>query len=157
LPSHGKYVGGSSVPFSEYRRKKGDRIGHHWRIPTITGKRQVRHALIDTNYWKSFVHARLAVSMGDPGCLALFGRDAKAHRLLAEHLTGEYRIKTMARDRTVDEWKLKASRPDNHWLDCLVGAAVAASIQGATLSAIGRPVAARRERIKLSKLQGRRT
>jgi len=153
LPSHGRFVGASSIPFSEYRRKRGDRIGHHWRIPSTTGKRQVRHVLIDTNYWKSFVHARLAVAMGDPGCLSLFGHDEKAHRLLAEHLTAEFRVKTMARDRTVDEWKLRATRPDNHWLDCLVGTAVAASIQGAALSSLGTQTAAPRERIKLSKLQ----
>ncbi|MBN1909123.1 MAG: phage terminase large subunit family protein, partial [Pirellulales bacterium] len=154
LPSHGRYVGASSIPFAEYRRKRGDRIGHHWRIPSTTGKRQVRHVLIDTNYWKSFVHARLAVAMGDPGCLSLFGRDEKAHRLLAEHLTAEFRVKTMARDRTVDEWKLRATRQDNHWFDCLVGAAAAASIQGATLSALpGQAVAAPRRRIKLSGLQ----
>jgi hypothetical protein len=153
LPSHGRYVGASSIPFAEYRRKRGDRIGHHWRIPSTTGKRQVRHVLIDTNYWKSFVHARLAVAMGDPSCLSLFGRDEKAHRLLAEHLAAEFRVKTMARDRTVDEWKLRATRPDNHWFDCLVGAAVAASIQGATLSALPGQTAAPRQRIKLSKLQ----
>jgi len=153
LPSHGRYVGASSIPFSEYRRKRGDRIGHHWRIRSTTGKRQVRHVLIDTNYWKSFVHARLAVAMGDPSCLSLFGRDEKAHRLLAEHLTAEFRVKTMARDRTVDEWKLRATRPDNHWFDCLVGSAVAASIQGATLSALPGQTAAPRQRIKLSKLQ----
>ena len=153
IPSHGKYVGASSMPFSEYRRKRGDRIGHHWRIPTTTGKRQVRHILIDTNYWKTFVHARLAVSMGDPSCLSLFGRDAKAHQLLAEHLTAEFRVKTMARDRTVDEWKLRATRPDNHWFDCLVGAAVAASIQGAALSSLGQQVTAPRKRLVLSKLQ----
>ncbi len=82
IPSHGKYVGAASIPFSEYRRKRVDRIGHHWRIPTTTGKRQVRYILIDTNYWKSFVHARLAVSMGDPSCLSLFGRDGKDHQLL---------------------------------------------------------------------------
>ena len=133
LPSHGRYVGASSVPFSEYRRKRGDRIGHHWRIPSTTGKRHVRHVLIDTNYWKTFVHTRLAVAMGDPSCLSLFGHDAKTHQMLAEHLTAEFRIKTMARDRTVDEWKLRVTRPDNHWFDCLVGAAVAASIQGAVL------------------------
>ena len=157
IPSHGKYVGASSVPFSEYRRKRGDRVGHHWRIPAIIGKRQVRHVLIDTNYWKSFVHARLAVAMGDPGCLSLFGRDAKTHQLLCEHLTAEYRIKTMARDRTVDEWKLKAARPDNHWFDCLVGAAVAASIQGAGLSSLGRQTAVPRKRLVLSKLQNKRS
>ena len=26
----------------------------HWRIPNVQGRRQVRHVLIDTNYWKSF-------------------------------------------------------------------------------------------------------
>ena len=156
LPSHGKYVGASSVPFSEYKRKRGDRVGHHWRIPNTTGKRQVRHVLVDTNYWKSFVHARLAVAMGDSGCLSLFGRDEKAHRLLADHLTAEYRVQTMARDRTVDEWKLRATRPDNHWLDCLVGCAVAASIQGANLEGMQPYRQARPTAIKLSELQGGR-
>ncbi|MFO8012571.1 MAG: terminase gpA endonuclease subunit, partial [Phycisphaerae bacterium] len=153
LPSHGKYVGASSVPFSEYRRKRGDRVGLHWRIPNTVGRRQVRHALIDTNYWKSFVHARLAVAMGDPGCLSLFGRDPKAHRLLADHLTAEYRVKTLARDRTVDEWKLRPTRPDNHWLDCLVGCAVAASIQGAALAGIDARSASPPRRLRLSELQ----
>jgi len=157
LPSHGKYVGASSVPFSEYKRKRGDRIGHHWRIPNTTGKRQVRHVLVDTNYWKSFVHARLAVAMGDRGCLSLFGRDEKAHRLLADHLVAEYRIQTTARDRIVDEWKLRATRPDNHWLDCLVGCAVAASIQGASLEGMQPHRQAKRVAVKLSELQrGRR-
>jgi hypothetical protein len=153
LPSHGKYVGASSVPFSEYKRKRGDRVGLHWRIPNTIGRRQVRHALIDTNYWKTFVHARLAVAMGDPGCLSLFGRDDKAHRLLADHLTAEYRVKTVARDRTVDEWKLRATRPDNHWLDCLVGCAVAASIQGASLPGVETRASGPRQRLRLSEIQ----
>ncbi|MBI1375814.1 MAG: hypothetical protein GC159_24150 [Phycisphaera sp.] len=157
LPSHGKYVGASSVPFSEYKRKRGDRVGLHWRIPNTVGKRQVRHVLVDTNYWKTFVHARLAVAMGDPGCLSLYGHDAKPHRLLADHLTAEYRIKTMARDRIVDEWKLRATRPDNHWLDCLVGCAVAASIQGAALAVTNHTERNSRQRVKLSELQRNRT
>jgi hypothetical protein len=156
LPSHGKYVGASSVPFSEYKRKRGDRVGLHWRIPNTIGKRQVRHVLIDTNYWKSFVHARLAVAMGDPGCLSLSGRDEKAHRLLADHLTAEYRVKSLAQGRTVDEWKLRATRPDNHWLDCLVGCAVAASIQGAALAGVEARTSGPRPRLRLSELQGSR-
>ncbi|HQI27803.1 MAG TPA: phage terminase large subunit family protein, partial [Sedimentisphaerales bacterium] len=67
-PSHGRFVGASSIPFSEYRRKQGDRLGLNWRIPSVQGRRAVRHVLFDTNYWKSFVHARLAVPMGDRGC-----------------------------------------------------------------------------------------
>ncbi|MCL4199561.1 MAG: phage terminase large subunit family protein [Phycisphaerales bacterium] len=162
MPSHGRYVGASSIPFSEYKRKRGDRVGLNWRIPVITGKRAVRHVVFDTNYWKSFVQARLAVPMGDPGCLALFGRaggsakrTAINHQLLAEHLTSEYRVKTQGRGRTVDEWKLRVDGLDNHWLDCLVGCAVAASMQGAVLYGTDTLPAPRR-RIRLSDLQGGR-
>ena len=42
MPSHGKYVGAASMPFSEYRRTKGERIGLNWRIPLVAGKRAVR-------------------------------------------------------------------------------------------------------------------
>lgn len=153
LPSHGKYVGASSVPFSEYKRKRGDRLGLHWRIPNTVGRRQVRYALIDTNYWKTFVHARLAVATGDHGCLSLYGHDEKTHRLLADHLTAEYRVKAVAQGRTVDEWKLRATRPDNHWLDCLVGCAVAASIQGAVLPVIEAKTSLVRQRLRLSEIQ----
>jgi len=157
LPSHGKYVGASSVPFSEYRRKRGDRVGLHWRIPATAGRRQVRYALVDTNYWKTFVHARLAVAMGDPGCVSIYGRDEKAHRLLADHLTSEYRVRTAAQNRVVDEWKLRATRPDNHWLDCLVGCAVAASVQGVILPGTGERAAVRKQIIKLSEMQKKKS
>lgn len=153
LPSHGRYVGASSIPFSEYKRKRGDRVGLNWRIPNVAGRRAVRHVLFDTNYWKSFIHARLAVPMGDPGCVSLFGRKPDQHRLLAEHLTAEYRVKTEGRGRTVDEWKLRLSGADNHWLDCLVGAAVAASMQGAVLFGTDSKPRAKRARVRLSELQ----
>ncbi len=155
-PSHGQYLAASSVPFSEHKRQKGDRIGRNWRIPGAAGNRGCRRVLIDTNYWKTFVHARLGLMMGDSGCLSLFGHDPKRHRLLAEHLTAEYRVRTMAFARTVDEWRVRASRPDNHWLDCLVGCAVAASMQGAELPTFQFKQAPARPRIKLSDLQHRR-
>jgi phage terminase large subunit GpA-like protein len=153
LPSHGKYIGASSIPFSDYKRKKGDRVGLHWRIPNVIGKRAMRHILIDTNYWKSFVQARLSVAMGDPGCLSLFGRDAATHRLLADHLTAEYCVRTAAQGRTVDEWKLKAIRPDNHWLDCLVGCGVAASMEGVKLFGTESNREKPATRIRLSQVQ----
>jgi len=156
MPSHGRFVGASSIPFSEYRRKHGDRVGLNWRIPNVQGKRAVRHVLFDTNYWKSFVQARLAVPMGDRGCLALFGDDPTMHRLFAEHITAEYRVKTEGRGRTVDEWKLRPEASDNHWLDCLVGCAVGASIQGAVLPGTDGKAQAKRPRLRLSDLQRRR-
>src|SRR5690606_34505441 len=109
------------------------------RLPNVAGKRAVRHVVYDTNYWKSFVYARLAVAMGDRGCLSLFGDRAETHRLFAEHLTAEYRVKTTGRGRRVDEWKQRPERGDNHWFDGLVGGAVAASMQGAVLAA-ARPI-----------------
>jgi hypothetical protein len=153
FPSHGRYVGASSTPFAEYKKKRGDRVGHNWRIPNVRGKRAIRHVLYDTNYWKSFIHARLAVPMGDRGCLSLHGRDPMAHQLFAEHLTAEYRVKTEGRGRVVDEWKLRPDAHDNHWLDGIVGCAVAASIEGAVLPGTQEVAAPKRERIKLSALR----
>jgi hypothetical protein len=155
LPSHGRFVGASSQPFSEYKRRPGDRVGFNWRIPNVQGKRAVRHALYDTNFWKSFVHARLAVPMGEKGCLSLFGDKAETHRLFAEHVTAEYRVKTEGRGRTVDEWKLRPERGDNHWFDCLVGCAVAASIQGAVLFGTDGRAPSKRERVSFRELQRR--
>jgi len=153
MPSHGRFVGASSIPFSEYKRKPGDRVGHNWRMPNVRGKRAIRHVVFDTNYWKSFVQARLAVAMGDRGCLSLFGEKPAQHRLLAEHLTAEYRVKTEGRGRTVDEWKVRPEQPDNHWLDCLVGCAVAASIQGVVLFGTEAKPAPKRKRIRLSEIR----
>lgn len=70
------------MPMTEYRRQPGMRIGFNWVIPAGTGKRAVRHVLFDTNYWKSFLHARLAVPVGDRGGLTLFGRNPELHRNL---------------------------------------------------------------------------
>jgi hypothetical protein len=130
MPSHGKYVGAGSMPMSEYKKIPGDQVGLNWRIGKSQGKRPVRKLLFDTNFWKSFVHSRLGVAMGDRGCLSLFGDKPQLHQAFSEHLSAEHRIRTEGRGRTVDEWKVKPNHPDNHWFDCLVGATVAASIQG---------------------------
>jgi len=70
---------------------------------------------------------------GERSCLSLFGSHADQHRLLADHLTAEYRVRTEGRGRSVDEWKMRPERADNHGLECLVGSAVAASMTGAEL------------------------
>jgi hypothetical protein len=120
----------------------------------VHGRRQVRHLVYDTNYWKSFIYARLATAMGDSGCLSLFGQSG--HRLFAEHLTAEYRVRTEGRGRTVDEWKLRPERADSPWFDRIVGCAVAASMQGAVLTGMEVKPAAPRVRVKLSELQRKR-
>jgi phage terminase large subunit GpA-like protein len=156
IPSHGRFVGASSLPFSEYRRRPGDRVGLNWRIPNVHGKRAIRHVVYDTNWWKSFINARLRVSMGDRGCLSLFGTNAETHRMFAEHLTSEYFIKTEARGRIVDEWKQRPEQPDNHWFDCLVGATVAASIQGCILLGTDTIVTLKSGRVSFRDMQNKK-
>ena len=154
LPSHGRYVGASSKPMTEYRKQPGDRLGFNWMMPSVIKKRAVRHVIFDSNFWKSFVHARLAVPTGDHGSLTLYGRIPGIHQLLAEHLTAEYRVKTSGRGRTVDEWKLKPEHHDNHWLDCLAGCAVCGSMLGCSLPEFGAVVVKKKGRIKLSERKG---
>ena len=154
LPSHGRYVGASSKPMTEYRKQPGDRLGFNWMMPSVAKKRAVRHVIFDSNFWKSFVHARLAVPTGDKGSLTLYGRVPGIHQLLAEHLTAEYRVKTSGRGRTVDEWKLKPEHHDNHWLDCLAGCAVCGSMLGCSLPEFGAVALKKKGRIKLSERMG---
>lgn len=155
MPSHGKYVGASSRPMREYQKSPGDKEGLNWRVPALKKSHGVRHVVYDTNYWKSFIQSRLSVALGDNGALTLFGTKPDAHRMLADHLTAEYKVRTEGRGRTVDEWKARPERPDNHWLDCLVGSAVAASMCGVTLASMTGPVV-KRPRVKLSELQRQR-
>lgn len=156
MPTRGYGVKATQTPFNEYAKKPGERVGHYWRIPSTAKKRIIRHCEMDVNYWKSFVHARLAVPYGDPGSLTLFGEKPEAHRMLADHLTAEQRVAVAAKGRTVDEWREQPGKPDNHWLDCLVGCAVGASMLGAKLpEAFGwRPV--KRKRVAFSELQRQR-
>ena len=150
MPSHGRYVGASSKPMTEYRKQPGDRLGFNWMVPNVAGKRAIRHVIYDTNFWKSFVHTRLGVALGDKGNLSLYGRIPGVHQLLAEHLTAEYKVKTQGRGRTVDEWKIKPDRTDNHWLDCIAGCAVCASMLGAALPETLPVKTARKPMIRLS-------
>lgn len=134
MPSHGRYIGASSRPMSEYRKRPGDKLGVNWMIPNVAGKRVIRHVIYDTNYWKSFIHSRFAVAIGDPGCLTLYGKNPLIHELFAEHMNAEYRVKTAGLGRVVDEWKIRPERDDNHWFDGIVGCAVCASMLGSRTS-----------------------
>src|SRR5574344_118768 len=156
VPSHGKYIGASSKPMSEYHKVVGDRVGHNWRMPNIRGKRAVRHVVFDANYWKSFIASRLLESMGDRGSLSLWGRSSETHMLFAEHLTAEYRVKTEGRGRRVEEWKMRPEGADNHWWDGLVGCAVGASMSGCVLEGTDAAPVKKTEakpRMKLSELR----
>ena len=123
LPTHGKGIGASGGSLTE-KKGRGEKLGLNW-IMRQTATNQ-RYGVYETNFWKTFSAARLRLAIGDPEAITLHAGD---HDMLVEHLTSEYPVRTEARGRVVDEWKLD-NRRENHWWDCLVGAAVAASIAG---------------------------
>lgn len=129
MPAHGQGFGLSAKPISEWAKSPGDRAGFGWRIPIESAPRHVR---FDSGAWKTFVHARLAMMPGDAGSLTMFGKAPARHRMLAEHLTAEERERMRGPSRVVDVWTLRNHR-DNHLLDCVVMAAVAASVEGVSL------------------------
>lgn len=153
-PSKGVGIRAGQKPMSTYRRRRGERYGHHWYVPNVTRTSELRHVLIDTNFWKSFVHARLATAPGDPGSLTLFGKSAGDHRLFADHIAGaESFVRTEGHGRSVCEWSIKPSKPDNHWFDCLVGCAVAASMCGVRFGIEPEARETHRQPIRLSALK----
>jgi hypothetical protein len=133
LPSRGDGVGATRRPMHEYLVKPGERHGLNWLVAP-TAHRAGKFGRFDANYWKTFAHARLALAAGDRESLSLFGADPEDHRLFAQHVTAEAPILVTANGRTVGEWRPRPGAGDNHWLDCLVAAAVAASMEGATVA-----------------------
>lgn len=123
VPTHGRYVGATSGADFDKKPEKGERSGPNWRTET---KERVRHVVFDTNAWKSLVAEKLKLPAGDPAAITIHGG---RHDLLGDHFTSEYPIRGESKLRVADEWKLTPGR-DNHWWDCLVGAAVAASVAG---------------------------
>ena len=155
MPSRGRYVGASSVPFSQYVRKPGERFGLNWIVRKGT-RHAVRHVVFDTNWWKTFTASRLVQARGDKGAMTLFGKDADTHRMLAEQLTAERPVPVEAKGRKVNEWKSIPGR-DNHLLDCLVGCCVSASMHGVELRVgTGRDSERDSGPVRLSDLQRRR-
>ncbi len=154
MPARGDGIGAARLPIREYDGTRGDVKGHFWMIRKPGDKRSQRHFQTDTNYWKSFCHARLAVALGDPGCLSLFGSEPSEHRLIADHLTAEIPIRTYGHGRCVDEWKTLPDRQDQHWFDATVGCAAAASYLGAALDGMQPTVVKQpRKKIFMSDLQ----
>jgi len=130
-------------------RRPGERAGFKW-ILRRAKDRTIPHVFVEVDGWKSFVASRLQTPIGDKGALTFFGR-GDDHRMLLDHLTSETRSRVEGRHGVTDRWTLKPeSQGQNHWWDCLVGAAVAASVQGTTFAAVA---SAPKQRIRRSLAQ----
>jgi hypothetical protein len=82
--------------------------------------------------------------MGDPGCLSLFGKDAREHQRFAAHLTAEYATQVAAKSgEMVSQWKAKPAE-ENHYLDTVRGCAVGAAMCGCRLPGMVTPATVKR-------------
>jgi len=156
LPSKGRGIGASQVPFSDFKAKPGERLGENWLIHPLVSNKAIRLAEYDANAWKTFIQLRLSTALGDRGCLSLFKATHYDHRMIAEHLTAETPIKTEGRGRQLWEWKLPANKPDNHLLDCVVGSAVAASIESIALKERAGSQKGARPKMTFAQMKGQR-
>ena len=134
MPSRGLGIGATSRPISETKRRPGEILSkYEWRISPAKGQNRLRIMYYDANYWKSFVRKRIQTSRGETGQIYICGVPKEGRsRLFAAHLTAEYSREELSGSRRCDVWKLIPNR-ENHWLDCLSVAMIAASEQGCAL------------------------
>jgi len=124
--TQGRGVKASERPFSEAQRSLKWRTGPAWFWQDGPGP--ARWVTFDANLWKKRVHEGLSLARGSRGSIQLFNAPPHVHQMLGDHLRAEKPIKVQAHGRTVYEWQEKPGQ-DNEGLDCLVGCAVAASIE----------------------------
>lgn len=138
-PSKG--IGRSSVSrgVSEWKPRPGERKGYHWRLTTGEYGR-TRAVQFDPDAWKTFMHGALTAPAGGAAGVYFFGAASSAHELIAAHCVAERSEPVTVRGATFDKWQITPDRPDNHLWDCLVGAAVAASVTGLEFTASELPV-----------------
>jgi phage terminase large subunit GpA-like protein len=129
-PTKGFGIMARDKPMDEYPDRPGEVRGFHWLFTKIGDKRRYKALKIDTNFWKTDIHDSLGLSLGDRGGLSLWGLEPDVHQMFSEHLTSEDVVLVKARENEIYEWTQKNSGGDNHFFDCIVGCAVAASFIG---------------------------
>jgi hypothetical protein len=146
LPTFGRCLEAKDLPMDLWKPKPGERLGIGYSIRPRQGGGQ--YGLLDANYWKSFVHARLATEIGDAGSLSLFDPDGMVttHRMIAEHLRSEKRSEDAKGSRVLHMWTHENKNADNDLLDALAGACAMAGIQGARLADVN--IARRRRKVR---------
>jgi len=89
-------------------------------------------AVIDADYWKSWVHQRLTALLGSPGAMTLFQAKPNDHLSLAKHLTAESKTEEFIVGKgVVTKWERK--HRNNHWFDATYYACVAGHYSGVRL------------------------
>ena len=137
LAFHGRGITAKQQPLALRKKKRGERAGDEWFLPSTRGTKAARHVIADTNMVKSTISERLMQPVGEDGAWTIFQGSTAEHRMLADHLSAEYPIETEGRGRKLLEWELRPGR-DNHWFDCAVMCATGALMLGCAPSGTSR-------------------
>ncbi len=136
IAAFGKGIKATSNPMHLWAKQKGERIGPHWRRRRDRETKQP-YVIFDSNYFKSFAHARFKTALGERGCFSLYSRAANRrpldpghHRHFANQFCAEFPKLVESGGRRVNEWFMKQAATDNHMLDCVIGCCVRASMSG---------------------------
>lgn len=145
LPTHGRYIGAKAAPMVFWPKQDGEKVGLNWRERPHQ-KRAARYGVFDTNWWKTFAHARLFSPLSGEGCISLFSTDVREHQMIVDHLTAEKpAVVEVHGGRRITEWQEPPLDRDNEGFDCLVGNCVAASMLGAALQSEGPALSGRKK------------
>lgn len=138
-PSVGRGRSATMASVSEWKKRDGERAGLFWRL-TAGQYGRTKSVQFDTDFWKSHVHSLLTTPPGGKSGLWLYSlRQGEGHQMLAEHCAAEYATPATVRGTTFDKWQVLPHHPDNHLLDTIVLASVAASVDGLEWRASGEP------------------
>ena len=172
LPSHGVGISENDTAIHDYKKSKtnrSDRRGPNWVIHVTKSGAKQRYVRLDSNFWKTFAHRRLATPRGTIGSVDLFhpGKDRKGtprraesvHQMFAEHHHAEnYELKKGKKfERVIFEEK--PAKDDNDYLDTNAYCHVAGSIAGCALPEAlntGDKNPSNQKKLKLSEIQKRK-
>lgn len=141
FPCHGRGIGVDQLPIDMWVKKQGEIKGKNWiRRPRTISSNRGSHYIFDTNFWKSTIAERLSIPLGTSNALTIWGNDKSRMRyqqlrLLCDHIASEGMVRKQGRGREVDLWTIKVGQ-ENHFWDCLIMSAVAASTLGVPLHEI---------------------
>lgn len=102
-------------------------IEPHYYVQT-DAKAKLAIVHVDANYWKTYVHNRLADPDTAESVLTLFESDPEDHREYAQHLTAERQVESHGEKGTELVWE--RVRKANHWLDTTALAVAAGHVAG---------------------------
>jgi hypothetical protein len=131
LGARGVGIGPGKRPLREWQFPDGSHVGLDWAVSKMRGRLN-RHLQFDSNLWKTRVARGLTTAPDEPGAITICGDATSDRRGLFTHLLAERpdRQTSAETGRTLDVWSLVGAATENHWWDCLVMAAVAASTLG---------------------------